>query len=359
VGKLVLFLADGTTTDVPLDRERITIGRRVDNDVCLPYPAVSGEHAAVVTILADSFLEDLGSTNGTLVNGRPVTKHILADRDLIDIGRQRFTYLADDDAKVDPLPPDIARKLLRGLSELVEPARPLPQVAVPPQGDRRPQFGARGTPRVANVDPDREAPGPAAAEAPSVGRARESFMASGDAAPPIAGSTTLSMPERAHADSGSSLPPRIARTDSPSTAPRVVGRAGSSSTQPPGVVPSARETLGYAKPRMSGAALLPTASPAADPASNQEPQRGPAVRVLSGPSSGRVVAFRGEQLTVGRVGLQVAAVRKVADGFLLVPVEGALPPRINGVAVETDGSPLRPGDTFEVAGVRLELSVEC
>ncbi len=70
MGKLVLFLADGTTMDVPLDSERITIGRRADNDVCLPYPAVSGEHAAVVTILADSFLEDLGSTNGTLVNGK-------------------------------------------------------------------------------------------------------------------------------------------------------------------------------------------------------------------------------------------------------------------------------------------------
>ena len=41
VGKLVLFLPDGTTLDVPLDKERITIGRRADNDVCLPYPAVS------------------------------------------------------------------------------------------------------------------------------------------------------------------------------------------------------------------------------------------------------------------------------------------------------------------------------
>ena len=38
VGKLVLFLADGTTMDVPLDKERITIGRRADNDICLPYP---------------------------------------------------------------------------------------------------------------------------------------------------------------------------------------------------------------------------------------------------------------------------------------------------------------------------------
>ena len=69
MGKLVLLHADGKAREIRLDRERITIGRRADNDICLPYPAVSGEHAAVVTILADSFLEDLGSTNGTLVNG--------------------------------------------------------------------------------------------------------------------------------------------------------------------------------------------------------------------------------------------------------------------------------------------------
>ena len=43
-----------------------------------------------MTILADSFLEDLGSTNGTLVNGRPVVKHFLRDRDQIDIGRQKL-----------------------------------------------------------------------------------------------------------------------------------------------------------------------------------------------------------------------------------------------------------------------------
>ncbi|TMH38073.1 MAG: FHA domain-containing protein, partial [Betaproteobacteria bacterium] len=71
MSKLVLFLTDGSTLDVPLTHERVTIGRRPDNDVFLPNLAVSGEHAAVVTILADSFLEDLGSTNGTLVNGRP------------------------------------------------------------------------------------------------------------------------------------------------------------------------------------------------------------------------------------------------------------------------------------------------
>ena len=107
MGKLVLFLKDATPVEIPLVKERVTIGRRPDNDVCLPYPAVSAEHAAVVTILADSFLEDLGSTNGTLVNGRPVAKHFLRDRDQVDIGRQLIVYLADDGARAEP-PPTIA-----------------------------------------------------------------------------------------------------------------------------------------------------------------------------------------------------------------------------------------------------------
>jgi hypothetical protein len=94
MGKLVLHLPDGSTRDIPLARERMTIGRRVDNDICLPLPTVSGEHAAVVTVLDDSFLEDLGSRNGTLVNGKEIRKHFLRDHDEIDIGRQRLVYFS-------------------------------------------------------------------------------------------------------------------------------------------------------------------------------------------------------------------------------------------------------------------------
>ncbi len=74
MAKLVMVLADGTTMEVPLRRERIVIGRRADNTghlLCRTSPS-AGEHAAVVTILTDSFLEDLGSTNGTLVNGEEI-----------------------------------------------------------------------------------------------------------------------------------------------------------------------------------------------------------------------------------------------------------------------------------------------
>jgi hypothetical protein len=124
MSKLVLFLPDGTTLDVPLARERTTIGRRADNDICLPNLAVSGEHAVVVTILADSFLEDLNSTNGTLVNGSPIAKHFLRDRDQIDIGRHRLVYCVEDDAVIDAeVVAGMARISARDFGEQVEPAK--------------------------------------------------------------------------------------------------------------------------------------------------------------------------------------------------------------------------------------------
>ena len=83
----------------------------------------------------------------------------------------------------------------------------------------------------------------------------------------------------------------------------------------------------------------------------------PLVRVLSGPSVGRTVRFAKDELSLGRIGVQVAVVRKAADGFLLVPVEGPEPPRINGAPVPPEGGTLRPGDTFEVAGVRLQVTL--
>lgn len=106
MAKLVLHIPGGGMRDILLDRKRLTLGRRADNDVCLPYPAVSAEHAAIVTVLDDSFLEDLQSTNGTLVNGSRVTKHFLRDHDTIDLGRVQLVYLIDVDERVAPLASD-------------------------------------------------------------------------------------------------------------------------------------------------------------------------------------------------------------------------------------------------------------
>ena len=67
------FLLDGNPMgEFELDKERITIGRRPSNQIHIDNLAVSGEHAVIVTIGNDSFLEDLNSTNGTMVNGKAI-----------------------------------------------------------------------------------------------------------------------------------------------------------------------------------------------------------------------------------------------------------------------------------------------
>lgn len=94
MAKLILTLDNTLLREVPLDRERITIGRKPSNDIQIENLAVSGEHACIVTILNDSFLEDMGSTNGTLVNGQPIKKHILQNNDVIEIGKYKLKYVA-------------------------------------------------------------------------------------------------------------------------------------------------------------------------------------------------------------------------------------------------------------------------
>jgi hypothetical protein len=59
---------------------------------------------------------------------------------------------------------------------------------------------------------------------------------------------------------------------------------------------------------------------------------GPVITVLTGPNTGRTIPLNSDETLIGRVGLQVAAVRKGADGFRLFPVEGAAP-QLNGVSV--------------------------
>lgn len=91
--KLVLSLNGAVLREFPLNRERTTIGRRPENDIHIDNLAVSGQHALIITILNDSFLEDLGSTNGTYVNGRLVKKHALQHGDAITIGKHELRYI--------------------------------------------------------------------------------------------------------------------------------------------------------------------------------------------------------------------------------------------------------------------------
>jgi pSer/pThr/pTyr-binding forkhead associated (FHA) protein len=90
---LILSFNGNVFTDYELDKEVITIGRKPDNDIHIDNPAVSGKHAKIITILNDSFIEDLGSTNGTYINGNNITKHALQNGETILTGRYEIKYV--------------------------------------------------------------------------------------------------------------------------------------------------------------------------------------------------------------------------------------------------------------------------
>ena len=93
MAKLILSMDGLVLKEITLTKERTTIGRKPHNDIQIDNLAVSGEHAVIVTILNDSFLEDLGSTNGTLVNGQPIKKHFLQPNDVIELGKYKLKYI--------------------------------------------------------------------------------------------------------------------------------------------------------------------------------------------------------------------------------------------------------------------------
>lgn len=102
MAKLIFSLDGSFLGEYPLDKERITIGRRPSNDIHIDNLAVSGEHAAIITIGNDSFLEDLESTNGTLVNGKSIKKHVLQHADLIEFGKYQLKYINEKAASTAP-----------------------------------------------------------------------------------------------------------------------------------------------------------------------------------------------------------------------------------------------------------------
>jgi len=95
MAKLILSMDGLVLKEIPLTKERTTIGRKPHNDIQIDNLAVSGEHAVIVTILNDSFLEDLGSTNGTVVNGNAIKKHFLQNNDIVELGKYKLKFVGE------------------------------------------------------------------------------------------------------------------------------------------------------------------------------------------------------------------------------------------------------------------------
>lgn len=105
--KLLVKLHGKGSHAIDLTQETFTIGRKTDNSLAIEDSAISGHHARIVKVQAVYFLEDLQSTNGTAVNGQPITRRQLHDTDVIMIGQHRLIFQDSLSAGTAlPAPPD-------------------------------------------------------------------------------------------------------------------------------------------------------------------------------------------------------------------------------------------------------------
>lgn len=213
MAKLILSDAAGKVQEFVLEKERTSIGRHPENDLALNDKSVSGQHAVVVSVLSEAFIEDLDSTNGTLVNGRQVAKHPLSDGDTITIGRNTLRF--ENPAAISE--EELERTMILRPSQVQ---------------------AAMGSPAQAT-------------EAPSVGK----------------------------------------------------------------------------------------------------------LEVLSGPNGGRQLELTKALTTLGKPGVQVAAITRRADGYYIVHVSGDPRPQVNGAPIDAIARRLDSGDEIELAGTRMRFTL--
>lgn len=100
--KLILTLDGAVIREYSIDKDSISVGRKHGNDIQLNDLTISGRHSMVSTVGENVFIDDLGSTNGTLLNGAKIAKSKLQHSDVIQIGNYQFTFFSNEEEDYEP-----------------------------------------------------------------------------------------------------------------------------------------------------------------------------------------------------------------------------------------------------------------
>jgi pSer/pThr/pTyr-binding forkhead associated (FHA) protein len=302
MARLILSLDNQTLAEYNMTKERYTIGRLPDNDVRIDNPAVSGHHSLIINILNDSFLEDLNSTNGTYVNGKLIKKHALQHGDVITIGHHQLRF-ADEQASETE-------------QDEFEKTMVIPS-------------SQQNLAQLAKAEAAADVAVEAAASSQAAGDAASS-QAAGVAQ--VAAAVMLD-PDEAAALEEDTKKDEVADAlvaDAPVDDKPVV-------SEPP-AVEHARTTVG----------IDPGTAPNALPLAK--------LQVLSGAFAGRELELTKALTTLGRPGIQVAAITRRAEGYFIVHVESGEKddfPLVNGQAIGAQARKLADNDVVQLAGVKM------
>jgi pSer/pThr/pTyr-binding forkhead associated (FHA) protein len=291
MAKLILSMDGLVLKEIPLTKERTTIGRKPHNDIQIDNLAVSGEHAVIVTILNDSFLEDLGSTNGTVVNGNPVKKHFLQNNDVVELGKYKLKFVGDAAPTASGEKADFEKTMVLRPSQMKAAAEQAKAAPASPLGGAQAAVAQR------------------AAAVQQVGAtATAAGIADKDAITKPVSSTPAAAP--APAAASAAAPAKAPAAPAAAAAPAPAGKPG----QPLG-----------------------------------------AIQLLSGANAGKELELTKPLTTLGKPGVQVAVLTRRPAGYFITHVEGANRPTVNGQAIGAAPHSLKDHDVIELAGVKMEF----
>jgi len=328
MARLILSLDSQVLAEYNMSKERYTIGRLPDNDVRIDNPAVSGHHSLIINILNDSFLEDLNSTNGTYVNGKLIKKHALQNGDVITIGHHqlRFSDEPANDSEQDEFEKTMVIPAGQQNAEQLAKAEAAADAAAAARDDHAPAAANGGDSPAARERVDVKVDMP---ELEDDKAEKDELMPASemvDEEPPAAAKPAEPEPrERAQSPKPPEPPPRPAE-------------------------PSHRSTIVNDSPRHTetAAGIDPATAPSALPLAK--------LQVLSGAFAGRELELTKALTTLGRPGVQVAAITRRKEGYFVVHVESGEDgdfPLVNGQPIGAQARKLNDNDVVQIAGVKM------
>lgn len=132
MASVVFYMEDGTTLVHKLESDVTAIGRHPDSDVVLTCPSSSGRHAVIKSSEGGYYVQDVGSSNGTRVNGAEIEEALLKDGDRVGFGDVQSVFYARDAPSVLEAKPVAAPSIPKSLP----PPAPVVSSEVPPAASR-------------------------------------------------------------------------------------------------------------------------------------------------------------------------------------------------------------------------------
>lgn len=286
-------------------QENISIGRRSSNDVCIPDLSVSGNHALITFESGSFWLEDLNSTNGTYVNGQVVQRQPIGEDDEIIIGKIRLTFLGPATGQHPVI-----------FNESVERTATVSS-----------DFGDGHVEPLDVIDPL------------AMNEASEGIEAHSEAAGQTGEEAAITESDTHAQDS---LEADSAHTTTSSQT--------STLTASPSASPSSSSTASPSTDTQTQVLELDSA-----PSSTS---RGAVIEIKNGAKSGQILPIDKPVTTLGRPGIQIAAIMRKPDGYFLMHIESddsVERPTLNRDAIGDEPVLLHSGDELNVAGIDVEF----